>query len=56
MTDASAADNPSGNPGERRAAYALIAPAWLTFVVLLVSETLYGRFNIFKVNGGVDRT
>ena len=28
----------------------------LTFVVLLVSETLYGRFNIFKVNGGVDRT
>ena len=28
----------------------------LTFVVLLVSETLYGRFAIFKVKGGVDRT
>jgi ABC-type uncharacterized transport system permease subunit len=28
----------------------------LTFVVLLVSETLYGRFEIFKVKGGVDRT
>jgi simple sugar transport system permease protein len=28
----------------------------LTFVVLLVSETLYGRFAIFKVDGGADRT
>jgi ABC-type uncharacterized transport system permease subunit len=28
----------------------------LTFVVLLVSETLYGRFRIFQVGGTVDRT
>src|SRR5690349_2857118 len=28
----------------------------LTFVVLLVSETLYGRFKIFQVAGTVDRT
>jgi simple sugar transport system permease protein len=28
----------------------------LTFVVLLVSETLYGRFKIFQVGGTVDRT
>ncbi len=27
----------------------------LTFVVLLVSETLYGRFAIFRVDGGGDR-
>jgi general nucleoside transport system permease protein len=28
----------------------------LTFVVLLMSETLYGRFKIFQVGGTVDRT
>jgi general nucleoside transport system permease protein len=28
----------------------------LTFVVLLVSETLYGRFKIFQVGGAVERT
>jgi simple sugar transport system permease protein len=28
----------------------------LTFVVLLVSETLYGRFKIFQVQGAADRT
>ncbi len=28
----------------------------LTFVVLLVSETLYGRFKIFQVGGTADRT
>jgi len=28
----------------------------LTFVVLLVSETLYGRFKIFQVSGTADRT
>jgi simple sugar transport system permease protein len=28
----------------------------LTFVVLLVSETLYGRFKIFQVQGTADRT
>jgi len=28
----------------------------LTFVVLLMSETLYGRFKIFRVSGTVDRT
>jgi general nucleoside transport system permease protein len=28
----------------------------LTFVVLLVSETLYGRFKIFQVKGATDRT
>jgi simple sugar transport system permease protein len=28
----------------------------LTFVVLLVSETLYGRFKIFQVRGTTDRT
>jgi general nucleoside transport system permease protein len=28
----------------------------LTFVVLLVSETLYGRFKIFQVSGAADRT
>jgi general nucleoside transport system permease protein len=28
----------------------------LTFVVLLVSETLYGRFKIFQVAGAADRT
>jgi general nucleoside transport system permease protein len=28
----------------------------LTFVVLLVSETLYGRFKIFQVRGTADRT
>ena len=28
----------------------------LTFVVLLVSETLYGRFKIFQVRGVLDRT
>jgi general nucleoside transport system permease protein len=28
----------------------------LTFVVLLVSETLYGRFKIFQVKGTADRT
>ena len=28
----------------------------LTFVVLLISETLYGRFKIFQVSGTVDRT
>jgi general nucleoside transport system permease protein len=28
----------------------------LTFVVLLVSETLYGRFAIFQVSGAADRT
>jgi ABC-type uncharacterized transport system permease subunit len=28
----------------------------LTFVVLLTSETLYGRFKIFQVGGTVDRT
>lgn len=28
----------------------------LTFVVLLVSETLYGRFKIFQVKGTLDRT
>ena len=28
----------------------------LTFVVLLVSETLYGRFKIFQVKGGPERT
>jgi ABC-type uncharacterized transport system permease subunit len=28
----------------------------LTFVVLLVSETLYGRFKIFQVSGSADRT
>jgi general nucleoside transport system permease protein len=28
----------------------------LTFVVLLVSETLYGRFKIFQVKGTTDRT
>jgi general nucleoside transport system permease protein len=28
----------------------------LTFVVLLVSETLYGRFKIFQVSGTTDRT
>jgi general nucleoside transport system permease protein len=28
----------------------------LTFVVLLASETLYGRFKIFQVSGTVDRT
>lgn len=28
----------------------------LTFVVLLVSETLYGRFAIFRVTGAADRT
>jgi simple sugar transport system permease protein len=28
----------------------------LTFVVLLTSETLYGRFKIFKVQGAADRT
>ncbi len=28
----------------------------LTFVVLLVSETLYGRFRIFQVTGTADRT
>jgi ABC-type uncharacterized transport system permease subunit len=28
----------------------------LTFVVLLVSETLYGRFKIFQVKGAADRT
>jgi simple sugar transport system permease protein len=28
----------------------------LTFVVLLTSETLYGRFKIFQVSGTVDRT
>jgi len=28
----------------------------LTFVVLLTSETLYGRFKIFQVGGAVDRT
>ena len=28
----------------------------LTFVVLLVSETLYGRFKIFQVANTADRT
>jgi len=28
----------------------------LTFVVLLMSETLYGRFKIFQVRGATDRT
>jgi simple sugar transport system permease protein len=28
----------------------------LTFVVLLMSETLYGRFKIFQVHGTADRT
>src|SRR6516164_4889140 len=28
----------------------------LTFVVLLVSETLYGRFKIFQVKGATERT
>jgi general nucleoside transport system permease protein len=28
----------------------------LTFVVLLISETLYGRFKIFQVSGTLDRT
>ena len=28
----------------------------LTFVVLLMSETLYGRFKIFQVRGAADRT
>jgi ABC-type uncharacterized transport system permease subunit len=28
----------------------------LTFVVLLMSETLYGRFQIFQVSGEADRT
>jgi simple sugar transport system permease protein len=28
----------------------------LTFVVLLVSETLYGRFSIFQVKGAAERT
>ena len=28
----------------------------LTFVVLLASETLYGRFKIFQVSGMADRT
>src|SRR5260370_10190483 len=28
----------------------------LTFVVLLVSETLYGRFKIFQVSGAAERT
>ena len=28
----------------------------LTFVVLLTSETLYGRFKIFQVSGTADRT
>ena len=28
----------------------------LTFVVLLMSETLYGRFKIFQVSGSVERT
>jgi simple sugar transport system permease protein len=28
----------------------------LTFVVLLTSETLYGRFKIFQVRGAADRT
>jgi general nucleoside transport system permease protein len=28
----------------------------LTFVVLLISETLYGRFKIFQVSGTTDRT
>ena len=32
--------NPADNPGERRAAYALIAPAWVMFVVLLAGPSL----------------
>jgi len=28
----------------------------LTFVVLLMSETLYGRFKIFQVRGTAERT
>jgi general nucleoside transport system permease protein len=28
----------------------------MTFVVLLMSETLYGRFKIFQVRGAADRT
>ena len=28
----------------------------LTFVILLISETLYGRFAIFRINNGKDRT
>ena len=28
----------------------------LTFVVLLTSETFYGRFKIFQVRGAADRT
>lgn len=32
--------NPPGNPGERRAAYWLISPAWTMFVVLLAGPSL----------------
>ena len=28
----------------------------MTFIVLLMSETLYGRFKIFQVRGAADRT
>ena len=55
----SAASSPSGGLIQRRMdlpdATVLVLQG-LTFVVLLVSETLYGRFKIFQVQGTADRT